>query len=238
MEFMNVIRSLLPGSNVDGIQNVPQRLNKYSEAIVEAFGPNRGAEEGTRHVATNATLGTAVATTTSITAYDATKPIMLVQNRNGAAGKNIFLEYLRLIWGQVPTSATDWFWAMVVDSATRYASAGTLITPKNVNVGGDQSNALIYFGAPVTVAAGQNGRVVHLSAGRSVIPVINDEVVFRFGARGNEAPSTLGGTVALRLPIPCGPVILRPGDTWALHGWGTSNGAAPSWQFEMGFTER
>ena len=238
MENVNEVRHGLSPILGDGIANRPFRLNRHSELIAEVFGPDRAAAEGSRFVSINPTLGTAIATTTSITGFDATKPVMLVQNRNGVGGANIILDYLRLILAQVPTSATAWNWAMVVDTINRYTSGGSAITPTNVNTGGAGSGAGIYFGAVVAPAAGAAVKTVHRSQGRSVIPVTLDEWVFKFGAAPDSGAGSLGGAVALRMPIPCGPVVLRPGDSWLLYGWGASNAAAPSWEFELGHTER
>lgn len=240
MEIVNEIRSLLPSRIKDSIQNRPIRLNQFAEPIHQPFGPDRAAEEGSRFIATNPTMGTVIATTTSITAYDATKPIMLVQNKNGLDGPNITLDFLRLIQGQVPTSASTWNWAMVLDTVNRYTSGGSAITPVNVNSGAaiNGSGAQIYFGAVVAPAAGAAARFIHRSMGRSVIPVISDETLFKFGSPTHDGAGSLGGTVALRIPIPAAPVILKPGDNWLLYGWAGSNAAAPSWEFELGYTER
>lgn len=239
MEFETENREKLPARIPDGIQNRPFRVNPFAEQMAQVHGPDSAALEGSRFIATNGTIGTAVATTTSITSFDATKPILLMQNQNGAGGAKMVLDYIRLIWGQVPTSATVWHWAMILSTANRYSSAGTQVTPRNVNSAGPGSGATVYIGAPVTTAANANvDRTVHRSCGRSVIPVISDEIIFKFGAPNWDGAGSLGGTVALRLPTPCGPVVLNPGDNFLLHGWGASNGAAPSWEYEIGWTER
>lgn len=239
IEISNQVRhTALPPAVGDGITNLPARLNKYAEPIVQAYGPNQGVEEGSRFISTNPTLGTAIATTTSITAFTAASPVMLVQNKYGLGGPAITLDYLRLMLSQVPTSATRWDWAGVVDTTSRYTSGGTAITPANLNTAGLSSGALVVFGAIVAAAASANARTVHRSMGRSAIPVLQDEWLFKYGSQNHEGPSSLGGAVALRMPVPGGPVVLRPGDTYLLYGWGTSNAAAPSWEFELGHTER
>jgi hypothetical protein len=239
IELSNQVRhNSLPPVTPDGIYNVPARLNKYAEAIVQAYGPNQGVEEGSRFISANPTLGTAIATTTSITAFTAASPVMLAQNKNGIGGANITLDYLRLLLSQVPTSATNWNWAGIVDTSSRYTSGGTTIVPANLNTGGAGSGLLLVFGAIVAAAASQAARTVHRSIGRSAIPVTLDEWLFKYGSQNHEGAGSLGGAVALRMPIPGGPVVLRPGDTYLLYGWGTANAAAPSWEFELGHTER
>jgi hypothetical protein len=238
IELSNQVRhNSLPPVTPDGINNVPARLNKYAEAIVQAYGPNQGVEEGSRFLSATA-VGTPIATTTSITAFTAASPILLAQNKNGVGGANITLDYLRMILSQVPTSATNWNWAGIVDTSSRYTSGGTTIVPANLNTSGAGSGLLLVFGAIVAAAASQAVRTVHRSIGRSAIPVTLDEWLFKYGSQNHEGASSLGGAVALRMPIPGGPVVLRPGDTYLLYGWGTANAAAPSWEFELGHTER
>lgn len=239
IEISNQVRhNTIPPLYVDGISNVPARFNKMGEAVVQAFSPNNAAEEGSRFVTTNPTLGTPIATTTSITAFTVASPVMVLQNRNGIGGANITLDYLRLLLSQVPTSATAWNWAAVLDTVNRWTSGGSQLTPANVNTGGAASGLAVFFGALVAPAAGVSARTVHRSAGRSAVPVTQDEWLFKFGSQNHEGPSTLGGAVALRIPIPCGPVVLRPGDNWVLYGWGAANAAAPSWELELGHQER
>lgn len=241
METTNEVRVGLPSKIRDSIVNRPFRLNSLQEQIIQTFGPDRAAEEGSRFVAVNPTPGTVIATTTSITAFTVASPIMAVVNNNAIdSGINITLDYLRLIQGQVPTSASTWHWLMQKDSVARYSSAGSTITPKNVSTGApnQSGSAGIYFGALVAAAAGVNARYTHRSVGRSVIPVINDETLFKFGSPSHDGAGSLGGTVALRIPIPCGPEVIKPGETWLLYGWAGANAAAPSWEFELGYIER
>lgn len=228
----------LPNSYGEGITDPPARRNKYGESIFQPYGPNTGVEEGTRHVATNPTMGTGIATTTSIQTYDTTKPVMMVINPYGLGGANIIFDYLRLIATAAAGSSTDENWAMQLSAGTRYASAGTAIVPVPLNTGASKSGAVIFFGAPVAAAALAADKFIHRSKGRSVIPVAGDETLFKFGSTNHEGPTTLGGAVALRMPIPCGPVVLRPGDTWLLHHWQAASAGAPAWEFEFGYTER
>lgn len=234
--IVNAVRRLLPGANSEGAGQVPFRMDKYGELHVAVKDAWAAANEGSYFVGTNPTMGTAVATTTSIQAYDATKPVMTLVN---SGSKNIFLDYIRLTWGQVPTSATTWHWSMEVDPLqTRYASAGVAVDMKNVNPQGGAFGGVLRFGVPVTIAAGAARRFVHRAVGRSAIPVINDLVFFKFGGGEGGGGSTLGGTVAIPLIIPVAPVIIGPGETFCLMGWAASNAAAPSWEFDIGLIER
>jgi hypothetical protein len=240
VELDSVVRQALPPASGDGIYNLPRRVTKYGESIIRILDASFEAEQGNKHVATNPTMGTGIATTTSIQTYDATKPVMLVQNAYGIGGPSIIFDYLRLLATAVGGSTTSFDWVQVLDPlpSGRYTSGGSQITPQPLNTKFGKSGALIYFGAVVSPAAGANARFVHRSKARSVIPVVGDEWLFKFGSQNHEGPTTLGGAVALRMPTPCGPVVLNPGDTWLLHGFGAASAGAPAWEFELGYTER
>lgn len=236
MGLTNLVKRLLPTAFAESSPRVPLRMGKYGEVAVNVDNAWRAANEGTFYVGQNAALDTPVATTTSITGYDATKPVFVLIN---GGSKNIEMQYLRLLWGQVPTSAAEWHWSGEVDPlTTRYSSAGTSVTPVKVNADGVASGATVYIGAPVLTAAGSGKRQLFHAYGRSVIPVINDEVYFGFGQLAMAPPSTLGGTVAMPICLRLPPVLIAPNETFAIMGWGASNGAAPSWEYDFGFIER
>lgn len=239
MDLRNLVKKLIPNAHAEGTPEVPFRMTPFGELFAMSDPDAIAANEGSYFVATNATPGTAVATTTSITAYDATKPVLSINNTSTVAqNKSILLRYIRLRTQQVPTSATDWFWTGEVDANSRYSSAGTAAgTPKSTN-GLGTSLATILLGAVVLTAATAARRRIFQSIGRSVIPVINDDIIFDFTGKSFSAGSTLGGTVAVPIRIPCPPAIIMPQELFSLHGHGTSNAAAASWEYEIGYIER
>ena len=208
------------------------------------------ADEGSFFVATNPTPGTAIATTTSVvddatgaTTHAQQKPVLLIQNQNTvASGYNIYLEYLKMFIVQVPTSATAWRYAMRLDPlSTKLTTAGTVITPQNVNGNSSTlSRAYINFGAITTTdsTASPQQRLIANGQVSQAIPVANDEWFFNFAATFASIDSSITSANVKRMSIPVPPVIIPPGWFFTLEMWGASNAAAPSWEFELGFVER
>lgn len=195
------------------------------------------------------TAGTAIATTTSVVDDAATgattaqlRPILYLANTapvTDSDAKSIYPLWMKFTVGaQAPTSATHWSYAMRGDFSPRYTSGGTRLNPVNVNLGSAQgSQALAYFGAVVTTAPSGSQRVLGAGQVQSTIPVVKDEWLFTFG--DITAPTNiLTASAAKKLTIPCGPIILAPGTNMTLEMWGTSNAAAPTFEFEMGYAER
>lgn len=181
-----------------------------------------------------ATPGTAIATTTSITAISATKPILLVAN---TGLKDIVLDYLNLMIVQVPTSATSWQYAWSTDNVNRYASAGTVCTPKNVNGNADNTTgAVVYFGDITSSAATLAVRPHSGGAIRGIIPTTFDTMGFRFGgAEGVGSGLMTTGSAKYTENVP--PCVIAPGHSALLSMFGASNGAAPSFRFTLGYVE-
>lgn len=200
------------------------------------------ADEGSFFIATNPTPGTPIAVTTSITSFAETAGAvgvgLLLRNIDAAGGKRVYLDYLKLMIVQVPTSATSWQWALVQDqNPIRYTSGGSAITPVSPN--GDivaPSVVQMYFGA-LTTAVPTSRRTVGRGTFRGVIPTTFDEYMLVFGSEEGGGHAT-GAAASGRLVGATAPVILGPGQNLALTMWGTANAAAPSFEFEMGWAER
>lgn len=209
------------------------------------------ADEGGYFVATNPTVGTAIATTTSVVDDAATgsathaqfAPVALLQNTEvstNLSAVSIYLRYLKMVVVQVPTSATNWKYSFRLDSIPRYSSAGSTIVPVNVNYSSSKaSKTQFYFGAIVPLALpSSTARLVGHGTVDTAIPVAGDQWLFTFG---NSAPSMdqlNGGTTAKNMVFNVPPIIIPPGCSLSLDMWGTSNAAAPSWEFECGWVER
>lgn len=210
------------------------------------------ADEGAFYVATNPTSGTAIATTTSVVDDAATAsathaqnvPVLLVQNgasESDANAKTIYLRYLRMILGQVPTSATSWQMSIRADkNPSAYTSGGTKITPVNTNLGSSLvSQAQIYFGAVVTpLPLSATARLLARAQVNSVIPVTLDQWLFTFGVSGAGSDQVAGGAGAKNVLLALPPIVIAPGWNVRVGMWGTSNAAAPTWEFELGYVER
>lgn len=195
--------------------------------------------------------GTAIATTTSVVDDAATAsathaqnvPVMYMANLSSPTDPNapsIYLKYLRMVIVQVPTSATSWKFAFRADNSPRYTSGGTTITPVNQNTGSSRASKLqLVFGAVLTTPLpSASQRVLGSGQVSGAIPVTLDNWMFTFG--DVVMPTSMIGTMTLvkNVNIPCGPIVIAPGWNVVLEMWGTSNAAAPSWEFELGYAER
>jgi hypothetical protein len=223
------------------------RGGRYGEIITMPLMGKKhvAADEGSYFVATNPTPATAVATTTSIVTFAETAGavgvVMLLKNNDAISSqmpKRLYLDYIKLMIVQVPTSATSWQFALVIDNnPVRYTSGGSAITPVNPN--GDvnpSSIAQLYFGA-LTTAVPNNRRLVARGTLRGVIPTTFDEfTILSGGVEGGSgfASAAASGKSVNQVP----PIILGAQQNLALTLWGASNAAAPSYEFEMGWLER
>lgn len=223
------------------------RLGRYGDiqAAINTRVAQALAEEGSYFVATNPTPGTPVATTTSITTFAETAGAvgvsLLIKNgesRSAQAPKRVILDYIKLMIVQVPTAATSWQFAGVIDdNPIRYTSGGSAIVPVSPN--GDiaaQSIVSMYFGA-LTTAVPNNRRLVSRGTLRGVIPTTFDTFMIKFGADEGGGHAT-GAAASGRILAVAPPVIIAAQQNFALTMWGASNAAAPSFEFEIGWAER
>lgn len=222
-----------------------------AQKVVDIWTPSLQGllDEGSLYVATNTTVGTPIATTTSV--VDAgnsgatsaqTRPVSIIFNSNAASSNRVIYPLTwNMILSQVPTSATMWMLGMWLEpiGATAYTSGGSAITPSPMNwtLGQPQSRAQIYFGAITAAASSTSAVRVALRQVNSAVPVTRDQWMFVFGMnRGSD--QVAGGAGAKNVNIGLPPIGIPP--QWALKVgmWGTSNAAAPSWEFELVYAER
>lgn len=209
------------------------------------------ADEGGYFVTTNPVSGTAIATTTSVVDDALTAsathapfaPVMIVYNTQTPDNPNalsLYMRYVKMIVVQVPTSATNWKYSWRLDNVSRYSSAGSTLTPVNVNPSSIKAAAgRVYFGAIVpTGLPTANSRLVALGTVDTAIPVAGDQWLFTFGDSSPSMDQLNGGTTAKNMTFSVPPMVIPPGWSLSLGMWGTSNAAAPSWEFEMGHVER
>jgi hypothetical protein len=210
------------------------------------------ADEGNFYVATNPTVGTGVAMTTSVVDDAATAssthaqaaPVFLLTNQwpsNDTQNHRVYLQYLIMQVTAAPTSATFWNFAIRGDlNPSRYTSGGTLITPVNINM--DQppggSRLQVYMGANVTaLPTAQNGRLIHAGTIDGAIPVVKDTWYFTFGDVSMPT-NILQASANKALTIPCGPVVIGPQESVTIEMWGASNAGAAAFEFTLGYVER
>lgn len=235
-------RRSLPGQSVEGGQ-ADDRMSRYGERYTQALLGSKLAplaDEGSYRVATNATLGTAITGTAAPTAFSATVALLSLYNGAAAGGPRVYLDWLLLAPKAAGTNGTNFSFAMSGDRVNRYSSGGTAIAPVNPNMDSDAvSIATMYAGAITASAASPAARRLAHGALRTVIKVVGDQYLFRFGdASPNLAGIALEGTTQAALQIPCPPVVLGPGHSFLFHEIAASQSVAATWEFSMGWWER
>jgi hypothetical protein len=248
-----------PAATGDGtVTPNAQRMGKYNEmAVVDYYRDQYPqALEGSYFIASSPTPGTGIAITTSLTAYasGSTKPFLLVMNNNPAGGANIELDYLKIIQtaGQLPTSATNIQIAICLDTvaAKSPTTAGTAITPVNVNPASQAvTNAVIQAGAITTATDSAAVRLVYQDyiepiVGTTPCAVAPDQFLAKFGPAGLPGSSayyqlSAGTPLQVKQVVSMGPpIVISPGWTAVVKIFGTANGAAATYSFELGYRER
>ena len=209
------------------------------------------ADEGNFFLATNPTIGTGIAMTTSVVddagggaTHAQTRPTMLITNNwavNDPKRCRIYLRYLKMSnITQAPSSATTGLhYSFRGDlNPSKYTSGGTLIVPVNINMDtSNTSEAVIYFGAITAVAGTANGRLLSRGVIAYGLQIIGDQWIFTFGSTSMPT-NVLGATALKQVTVPCPPIILGPSTCVTLELWETNLAAAPQFEFELGYIER
>jgi hypothetical protein len=237
----------------DGLPSI-MRASPYGDAITSILTGKQHqlADEGTYFVCRTPTIATGIAGVTSLTGYTATSPVLIVTNNNPQGGKNIWMDYWSLTCTATAASTTSLFLATVLDSVSRYSSAGSggagtnlataLIGPYATNVASPvASNALVYAGALVATAASPQARILSNRLVRQQIPVVLDQYIVNFGTDavgGPLPPQALSAAVPSVSTVAHAPVCIPPGGSFLGYYYGAAMGAAPSFEVEVGFVER
>lgn len=247
-------RRALPSKTPDGFYAYQRAADQYGAAATrDVDDPRQSCEEGSYFVQTTLTPGTGIIAHASLTAYDATKPTLLIKNANTADSRTrIYLDYIRLLVSVAGAAATSFRYRMQAEPSgnERYASGGTALgaaagsvkAASNPNLDSAAASAAqVYFGAVVASAASSNERLLSNGVLRQGLGVAGDQFTFLFGGgRGNVGASILTPltTVMQDKIIPVHPVILGPGASLLLHIFGAALTTAVTFELEMGYTER
>lgn len=223
------------------------RGGRYGEQYVQNVIPGKQslADEGSYYVATNPTIGTGVATTTSITAFSdvTTSGLFIISNRESPSdtnAKRIYLDYMKLLVTAVAASATVQNIAVKVQNNLRIATANVAsVSPVNVNNDlGVQSIAGVQAfnaGSMTMPASDPSARTI----GRSTLGgllILGDELVTQFGGvdmSGSATSATAGRKVSV-MP----PVIIGPNQCATIYFWATASAGAASFEYELTWWER
>lgn len=237
--------SAAPASGSEG--SIKQaRTTKKGEIIVSPSGDplTRVCMDGTYYSVCNPTMGTGIAASTQAT-FSATSALVIVRNDDTTAlpsGKQVQMDYMRLICTSPGTGITAIDLAFVVDPSSRWSSGGTALAKPAPRRSGPSSSTVcqVYFGALTCTAASGNARTVSRLKIKAAAPVAGDEYFVSFGGRPS-GPIALNGTGATRHEYSVGPISLDPSATancLVVHGWYTGASAAASFECEFGFWER
>lgn len=232
---------VLPQAQPDGQeQNV--RLSRYGDLRAESLYPDFSAlvDEGAYYVAQASAIAGHI-----LAAFDATKPFLLLQNADSApaatSGKRIYLDYIKYQVTTAPASGTNANFQINLDTANRWSSAGTLLTPVNVNSGASgQSIAQPRVALPIATAASNNVRLLDLGVTRTVIPIASDIMIFNFGSVEKSPPAVLisnAGPGVFIYNVP--PAVIEVGHSFLFYLFFASNSAtAQSANWTIGWWER
>jgi hypothetical protein len=228
----------------DGM-DTPIRLNRFGEIVNVGLPKTKHflSDEGSYFIATNPTPGTAIAHVV-LAAFDDTKPYILLRNQDSSTdplAKRIYLDYIKLLTTIVPASSVEWSYVATIDYsqwAARYTSGGSAIVPVNAN--GDISRSPVGYlqmGA-ITAVAGVGRRIVSRGRFRGVVPTIYDEYILSFGSCEGGS-GQIGAAGSARVVCQAPPIVIGPGQNFALNLFGISNAAtAATYEFEIGWWER
>jgi hypothetical protein len=244
VKLATVGRRGLPAMSAEGVSDSPVRANRLGELYAYITGKTNYAmcDEGSYFVATNPTPGTGIAGIAATGAFSDLESLLVVKNTAAAgSGKNLYLDYLKLLVTVAGTSGTDHRFVSKIDgpSANRYTSGGSDIVPVNPNGDGAAPSATVKFGALVTAAASAGARLV--GGGilrRATIVVAADEFVFNFGGPmpNQLRPGTLAAdsTTNVSCAVAHCPVILPPQWEYVLAVHAASQTVGTSYEFELG----
>ena len=236
---VNVTLPSASGANID----VANRGGRYGDQYVMpvATGVVNLCEEGSYFTVINPTPGTGLATVGSTgcqSLSDLVTFFMLINN-DVVGGKNLYLDYLKLICTVAGTAGASLHYTTKIDNGVgRYSSGTTLTsTPVNCNMNSSRTTVtLAYAGPVVTLAATASVRILSNGVLKTGIPVIGDTYILDFGAKAIGVGSAVATINSVIFNHP--PMVLGPQQSFFLHLWLPSQSAASSYELEVGWWER
>lgn len=192
------------------------------------------ADAGSYFVAKNPTMDTGIATIAAPTAYDGTKPWLLIKGPT-TPGKKTRLDYLRLRCTAIGTAGAKLFAVIVVDPTTKAdPTGGTALALNCTNAGAAPTfESKIFAGANVAAADSGSARTVTASFLKGAIPALNDVYLLKFGGV-DQGVSTTASLVYYGGP----PLVIPSGSIAQISLILPSQTAASSYELELGGWER
>lgn len=209
------------------------------------------ATAGQFFTAVNATPGTGIALNAQIQAFSATNGFFVGQNTS--ATKSVVLDSINLILTAATTAVVSTDFIVALDTVTRTpttASTGTALVAKNVNGGSDESAAMSWqaynaTGAMTIPSPGASVRYVARGHVPTGLHVVGDLIALKFG--GDNFTGGIGAGVAAARTSSASPgtfncvtnpVIIGPGQWCVVHRWSLTEAGAPTFEYEINWSER
>lgn len=206
------------------------------------------AGRGSYFSARNATAGTGIALNGAVTAFSATNGFFVFNNTSPTL--SVYLDYIKLILTAATTAVVSVDMLFVADFINRNpttAANGTALTASS-NSGTSKTAALAIqaynaAGAMTIPAAGANSfqvSRVHLPTG---LHVVGDELRVQFGEPIGPGTGGLTGSTRTTASAPGGfvaesaPIVIPPLGWLVCHRWSLSEAGAPTYEYELGWTE-
>mgnify|MGYP001569415108 CR=1 FL=1 len=199
---------------------------------------------GGYYLGTNPTWGTGLAASI-VTAYDATKPLVVIRNTSapaaGATAQDLIPLWIRLICTAAGSSSTASDLALVLDPSNRYTSGGTSLVMAQTNSAiGETFGGTVHVGVIVAPAVGASVRYIgraKVKTQASPCWALGDQVLITFGEVVAPFAAPPNGTATIIVPVQFPPVVIAGRNTThslLLHMWNTDNATtAPSFEVEV-----
>lgn len=241
------VSRMLPQAESDNDPGIV-RLGRFGDVwTIGAVRKQHGlADEGSYFVANNS--GTGVATSATPTSYSDTAPMLTIYNQDSAGNQNskrLHIDFIRLTQTAAGTAGVNVRVQCKIGTGSAYSTGGTQLTPVSPNMDVPSRASIAQIGllptaiamtAPRTVV----GDVYCIPTQGATFPV-GTQIFLNFGGV-ETAPQIFTSAavtptmLAASLNLP--PIIIGPGQSFALLHLIGSQSAASSWTVEMGWWER
>lgn len=248
-----IISKLLPGAYVDGaMQDSAPRFNRYGSMFVVEEPQTRHvlASEGTYFVAVNPTVGTGMTQVAAQTAFSDTAPNLYIANNEAAGGKEIMIDYIKMVTTAAATASTAIHYAAVVDNQIRApttdnTAALTVGRAASGGVSAQVTVPTVKWQNSTTASAVPASSSQKCVVGRGVLGGLNiaaDELFIAFGVTNVGAHTATTAAEGAGQPgrrVSCsGPAVIPPQGSFVLHLWAPSSSASFNPEVEIGFWMR
>jgi hypothetical protein len=187
------------------------------------------------YIMSTPTAGTGIISNGGTTAV-ATTPSLVLWN-GGAL--NVYLMYLRLSSTVVGGGAATKNFTFYLDQGNRYASGGTALTSRNMNMASGNASGLAgYTGAITAAAATANQRLVCNDWFRvALADVVGDVYEWQYGAPVGASPSSSVATVS-NFVRATAPIVIQPNNCYLMNIWSSTFTQGITWEVQIGYAEK